>query len=75
MAGMHTENENRVEALEVRLAFQDELLDALNATVARQQKEIDLLQQQIRLLYQQFRSAQPDDSPGGSPRDEIPPHY
>ena len=54
MAGMNTENENRVEALEVRLAFQDELLDALNATVARQQKEIDLLQQQIRLLYQQF---------------------
>ncbi|AVG15051.1 MULTISPECIES: SlyX family protein [Chromobacteriaceae] len=75
MAGMNTENENRVEALEVRLAFQDELLDALNATVARQQKEIDLLQQQIRLLYQQFRSAQPDDGPGGSPRDEIPPHY
>ncbi|WP_199154451.1 MULTISPECIES: SlyX family protein [Chromobacterium] len=75
MAGMDTNTENRVEALEVRLAFQDELLDALNATVARQQKEIDLLQQQIRLLYQQFRSAQPDDGPATSLRDEIPPHY
>ncbi|WP_434632114.1 SlyX family protein [Chromobacterium sp. CV08] len=75
MAGMNTDTENRVEALEVRLAFQDELLDALNDTVARQQREIDLLQQQIRLLYQQFRSAQPDDAPGGSLRDDIPPHY
>ncbi|QEL57019.1 SlyX protein [Chromobacterium paludis] len=72
---MDANTENRMEALEVRLAFQDELLDALNATVARQQKEIDLLQQQIRLLYQQFRSAQPDDAAGGSLRDEIPPHY
>ncbi|AXE32608.1 SlyX protein [Chromobacterium phragmitis] len=72
---MDANTDNRMEALEVRLAFQDELLDALNATVARQQKEIDLLQQQIRLLYQQFRNAQPDDGPGASPRDDIPPHY
>ncbi|OWY37222.1 SlyX protein [Xenophilus sp. AP218F] len=73
---MDTNTDNRLEALEVRLAFQDELLDALNATVARQQKELDLLQQQIRLLYQQFRNAQPDGSaPGHSLRDEIPPHY
>jgi len=66
--------EDKMAELEVRLAFQDELLDALNGTVARQQKEIDLLQQQIRLLYQQLKGMQSggNDAPSGH---EIPPHY
>lgn len=66
----------RLAEMEVKLAFQDELLDALNATVARQQKDMELLQQQMRLLYQQLRQSQPDDSASGlSLRDELPPHY
>ncbi|MBN3002125.1 SlyX family protein [Chromobacterium alkanivorans] len=76
MAGMDDQIDARLAEMEVKLAFQDELLDALNATVARQQKDMELLQQQMRLLYQQFRQAQPDDAASGlSPRDEIPPHY
>lgn len=65
--------ESRLTELEVKLAFQDDLLDALNLTVTRQQQQIDLLQQQLRLLYQQMRSSNAgDDVPAGH---EIPPHY
>lgn len=66
--------EDRLTELEVKLAFQDDLLDALNLTVSRQQQQIDLLQQQLRLLYQQMRSQTPDADPA-APQHEIPPHY
>ena len=74
---METSTDTRLAELEVKLAFQDDLLDALNSTVARQQQQLDLLQQQLRLLYQQLRASQPDDSGGEahSLRDDIPPHY
>ena len=65
----------RAEALEVRLAWLDDTLDSLSRTVARQQQEIDLLQEQLRVLYRQLQQG-PDQS--GSPlslRDEVPPHY
>jgi SlyX protein len=65
--------EDRLTELEVKIAFQDDLLDTLNLTVTRQQQQIDLLQQQIRMLYQQMRNVAPgDDSPS---QHEIPPHY
>jgi SlyX protein len=66
--------DDRLAELEVKLAFQDDLLDTLNLTVTRQQREIDLLQQQLRLLYQQWRSQDPGQDPS-APQHEIPPHY
>lgn len=66
--------EDRFTRIESKLALAEDLLDVLNQTVFRQQQEIDRLQQQIRVLYQQM-------SGGGSaeerrdPREEIPPHY
>ncbi|AVY94999.1 MULTISPECIES: SlyX family protein [Microvirgula] len=67
--------ESRLSELEVRIAFQDELLDALNLSVARQQQQIDQLQQQLRLLYQQMRTQSPSDAPARSLLDDVPPHY
>jgi SlyX protein len=66
-------NESRLIELETKLAFAEDLLETLNQTVARQQGQIDSLQQQLRLLHQQLKDAQPDDTT--NPRDEIPPHY
>ena len=43
-------------------------------TVHRQQEQIDALQRQIRLLYQQMQSASPA-AEARDLRDEIPPHY
>lgn len=65
--------ESRLVELETKLAFAEDLLDTLNQTVARQQGQIDSLQQQLRLLHQQIQDAAPDAP--RAPRDEIPPHY
>jgi SlyX protein len=65
--------ETRIDELEAKVAFAEDLIETLNQTVVRQQGQIDLLQQQLRLLHQRLQEALPDDS--GSPRDEIPPHY
>jgi SlyX protein len=64
---------SRLIELETKLAFAEDLLDTLNQTVARQQGQIDSLQQQLRLLHQQIQDATPDEA--RAPRDEIPPHY
>lgn len=65
--------DSRVTELEIKLAFQDDLLESLSQTVARQQQQIDLLQEQMRVLYRQVRSPDPDNS--GPLQQEIPPHY
>lgn len=66
------DTERRLEALEVKASFADDLLDELNATVARQQMQIQHLMQQLRALQEQLPAA------GATPRslrDELPPHY
>ncbi|HWT54242.1 MAG TPA: SlyX family protein [Rhodocyclaceae bacterium] len=67
------EAERRIEDLEVKLAYAEDLLDTLNTTVFRQQQQLDLMQEQLRMLRQQFNDALPSEQ--GSLRDEIPPHY
>jgi SlyX protein len=67
--------EERLVALETKVALGEDQIDALNRTVFRQQQQIELLQEQIRVLYKQMRS---QASSGAEPRDlreEIPPHY
>lgn len=66
--------ESRLNDLETKLAFQDDLLEALNLTVAEQQRQLDMQQQQIRLLYEQLRSLSPSNL-AEAPVDERPPHY
>jgi uncharacterized coiled-coil protein SlyX len=41
--------ESRLNDLETRAAFQDELLETLNRIVAEQQQQLDLMQREIRL--------------------------
>ena len=55
--------ETRLAELEVRLNLTEELVEALNMTVYRQQQEIDLLQQQLRHLYRQLQDAPPAAEP------------
>ena len=66
-------HEERLDELEAKLAFAEDLIETLNQTVIRQQRQLDSLQEQLRMLHQQIRDSQPDDSL--SPREEIPPHY
>ena len=64
--------ETRLNELEAKMAFAEDLIDTLNQTVVRQQGQIDSLQQQLRLLHQRLQDVLPNDD---DPRDEIPPHY
>ena len=67
-------NNDRLTDLEIKLAFQEDLVDSLNQVVTAQQRELELLQGQVRLLYQQLKSLQPSDI--SSVADEAPPtHY
>ena len=63
----------RLNELEAKLAFAEDMIETLNQTVIRQQGQLDLLQQQLRLLHQQLQAALPDEA--RNLRDEIPPHY
>lgn len=65
--------ESRLAEIETKLSFSEELLEALNSTVYRQQQQIDQLQQELRALREQMRSAFPAEP--RNLRDETPPHY
>jgi SlyX protein len=66
--------DTRLTNLEVKVAFQDDLLESLNRTVATQQQELEILRQQLRMLYEQLRSLTPSEI--ASPAEEPPPpHY
>jgi SlyX protein len=63
----------RLIEIETKLAYAEDLLEALNQVVIRQQGQIDLMQEQLRVLHQRLQDALPDDA--RTLRDEIPPHY
>ncbi len=66
--------ESRLTNLETKVAFQDDLVDSLNRIVASQQQQLDLLQQQIQMLYDQLRSLAPAGIASES-EEARPPHY
>ena len=65
--------QERLEALEVKAAFTEDLLDQLNLTIYRQQQQIAELLRTVHELRQQ----QPEGGGAAlrSLRDELPPHY
>ncbi len=66
--------EQRLEALEVKASYADDLLDQLNQMVYQQQLQIDQLRRELALLRQQAQD--PERGSGfRSLRDELPPHY
>ncbi|MDE2598092.1 MAG: SlyX family protein [Rhodocyclaceae bacterium] len=65
--------EGELGELQIKLAYAEDLLDTLNTTVFRQQQQLDLLQEQLRMLRQQFNDSLPGEQ--RSLRDEVPPHY
>lgn len=62
----------RLEALEVKAAFAEDLLDQLNTQVFRQQRQIDALLHELRTLRERLPEA---STAPRSLRDDIPPHY
>lgn len=65
--------EDRLNEIEIKISYNEDLLDELNRTVYRQQQQIDLLMAEMRALREQVRTAEPAEP--RNLRDEIPPHY
>ena len=62
----------RIDALEMRLTFQDETIETLNRTITDQWKQIDALTRQLAELKDRLQDAE-SHAPG--PVNERPPHY
>lgn len=63
----------RLESLEIKASFTEDLLDQLNMTIYRQQELIDRLTQEVIQVRRQV-----PEGGGVAPRnlrDELPPHY
>lgn len=65
--------ESRITELEIKISYTEDLVDELNRTIFRQQRQIDLLVDEVRALRQQVQAIAPSEA--RSLRDEIPPHY
>jgi SlyX protein len=62
----------RIEAMETRIAFQDDTIETLNETITAQWKQIDKLTRQVGTLGERLQEA---ESNSDAPRNEAPPHY
>jgi SlyX protein len=63
---------DRIDALEVRLTFQDETIEMLNLTITSQWQQIDALTRQIAALKERVQEA---ESHATGPANDPPPHY
>ena len=63
---------DRLEALETRIAFQDQTIEDLNATITTQWRQIDLLTRKLEQMEEQVRSGVHIADPSTEP---PPPHY
>ena len=65
--------DERLEKIETKLSLSEDLLDELNKTIFRQQREIERLQRDVITLREQVRASPPDER--RNLNDESPPHY
>ncbi len=70
MRNMETE---RVEKIEVKLSYLEEMVSQLNVVVVSQQKEMNDLNRQMEALRKKVREIQ--DGEGGDIPSRRPPHY
>ena len=62
----------RIDALEMRLTYQDVTIETLNQTITTQWTESDKLKRQVTELKERLQEAE-SNLPG--PANEPPPHY
>lgn len=66
------EHNERIEALETRVAYQDQTIEELNTALTAQWQTIDLLTKKLAMLEEQVRSGSYIADPA---TDRPPPHY
>jgi SlyX protein len=76
MTSMDPVIESRLDELESRLAFQDDLIESLNETITRQDRELGRLELRVKSLADKLNDfSESAEMPGASPGHEVPPHY
>jgi SlyX protein len=68
-------DEDRLIDLETRLAYQDDLLEQLNQTVARQDQRIAELERYLELVSERYRALREQMDRLDPHEDAAPPHY
>lgn len=71
---MSSNTEERLEALEIKASFTEDLVDKLEQIIVRQQQTLDALIAQVVQLREQANRA-PEAGAARQLRDELPPHY
>lgn len=67
------DKEARIVDLEIKISYQDELVNDLNKVVCQQQKQIDALQETCGYLMERVKRLLA--SAEGEPSNDKPPHY
>ena len=65
----------RLIEVEIKLAYQEDLLQALNKIVSEQQQQIQRLEKTCQLLYDRINSLADVNNAADKLVNEIPPHY
>lgn len=66
--------EERIDQLEMQLAFQEDTIAQLNTALADQQWQIEKMSRQLKLLGEKFKAVQPTMIASQS-EETPPPHY
>jgi SlyX protein len=64
----------RIDTLEMRFAYQDQIIEDLNRTITEQWKHIDALTRRLANLGERMQEAA-DNAGGTAPSEPPPPHY
>lgn len=63
----------RIDALEIRIAYQDETIETLNKTITAQWQQLDALGREMAILRE--RLAEAESKSAEAVPTELPPHY
>ena len=69
------EIEMRLEALEIKASFTEDLVDKLDQIIINQQRTLEALVSELRDLRAQAASAAEGGGAQRNLRDDLPPHY
>ncbi|NOT11440.1 MAG: SlyX family protein [Methylococcaceae bacterium] len=66
---------DRIIELEIKVAYQEDLVQDLNHIVAQQQQQIDRLDATVTLLHDRIKSLSVERVGSEEDKNERPPHY
>ncbi len=68
-------DEERLTALEMRFAYQEETITQLSSTIFTQQRQLDELAERVKKLTARLKELENSADSGREIPDERPPHY